>query len=137
VTAVAPGIIARSGDGAVILDLDNDADESTGWTIFYLHLTDVIAPGTQVNVGDILGYSSCAGGFSTATHLHIARRFNGEWLPADCSQCIPGHERPAFVMSGWRTLGIANAEYQGFLENGTTQLQAEQGRNNPINQISW
>ena len=33
VRAVAPGVIARSGDGAVILDLDGDGDESTGWTI--------------------------------------------------------------------------------------------------------
>lgn len=137
ITAVAPGIIARSGDGVVMLDLDNDADESTGWTILYLHLANTIAAGQQVNTGDILGYASCAGGFSTATHLHIARRFNGEWLPADCSQCVPGHERPSFVMSGWETVGIANAEYQGFLQNDETTLQAEQGRNNPINQISW
>ena len=37
-TAVAPGIIARTSEGTVILDLDGDGDESTGWTILYLHM---------------------------------------------------------------------------------------------------
>ena len=33
VTAVASGVIARSGEGYVVLDLDGDGDEHTGWTI--------------------------------------------------------------------------------------------------------
>lgn len=37
-TAVASGVIARSGDGVVILDLDGDGDETTGWTILYSHM---------------------------------------------------------------------------------------------------
>jgi murein DD-endopeptidase MepM/ murein hydrolase activator NlpD len=137
VRAVAPGIIARSGDGAVVLDLDGDGDEATGWTILYLHLDQLVAANTRVVTGDKIGRAACAGGYSTATHLHIARRFNGEWLPADCQQCLPGHERPPFVMSGWQIVGIANQEYQGYLQSGTTTLQAEQGRTNPLNRISW
>ena len=39
-TAAAPGVIARSSDGYVILDLDGDGDEHTGWTLVYLHLDD-------------------------------------------------------------------------------------------------
>jgi len=30
VTAAAPGVIARSGEGYVVLDLDGDGDEHTG-----------------------------------------------------------------------------------------------------------
>jgi LasA protease len=137
VRAVAPGLIARSGDGTVILDLDGDGDETTGWTILYLHLDNLIPPNVRVNAGDVVGQAACAGGFSSATHMHIARRFNGEWLPADCQQCLPGHERPPFVMSGWQVIGIPNQEYQGYMQQGSTYLTAEQGRTSPVNYVSW
>src|SRR5215207_564189 len=82
-TAVAPGLIARTDTGTAILDLDGDGDESTGWTILYLHMAaqDRVAQGTHVQVGDRIGRPSCEGGVSNATHLHIARRYNGEWIP--------------------------------------------------------
>jgi len=138
-TAVAPGVIARSREGSVILDLDMDGDESTGWTILYLHMaTDGRAPeGATVSPGDLIGKPSCEGGFSNATHIHIARRYNGEWIPVFCDLCQPGFETPPFVMSGWTFYGLTNQEYQGYMTNGSDQRTAEQGRLTSINQVSW
>jgi len=138
-TAIAPGIIARSGDGGVVLDLDGDGDESTGWSILYLHLAadGLIQTGQQVVVGDNIGRPSCTGGFSNATHLHIARRYNGEWLPSDCQNCLPNLQIPPFTMSGWRVIGITGQQYQGYLQAADgTQVIAEQGRTNPLNRIA-
>ena len=133
--AVADGAIARSGDGVVILDIDGDGSERTGWTILYLHLdaSSAIESGTKVSAGDLLGYPACEGGFSTATHLHIARRYNGEWIPADCLTC--SDDRYDFIMSGWQTVGFAGQEYQGLLQRGTETRTAEQAANDPINQV--
>lgn len=138
ITAIAPGIIARAGDGAVVLDLDGDGDEATGWTIMYLHLSDTgrVQAGIRVNTGDRLGRPSCAGGITTATHIHIGRRFNGEWLPADCQACLPQYQVPIFTLGNWQAVGIAGQYYQGFMRNGELQIQAEQGRETTINIIS-
>ena len=134
--AVADGIIARSSDGVVILDTDGDGHERTGWTILYLHLnaSSAIKSGGRVSVGDLLGYPACEGGFSTATHLHIARRYNGEWVPADCQTC--SDDRYDFTMSGWLSIGFAGQEYQGLLQRGAETRTAEQAANNPINQVT-
>lgn len=138
-TAVAPGVIARSGDGVVILDLDGDGDEATGWTILYLHLAadGRIAQGTRVETGDRIGRPSCEGGFSTATHMHIARRYNGEWLPADCHVCRSDAQVQPFTMSGWVVVGLRNQEYQGYMQRAGERRTAEQGRTNPVNRVSW
>ena len=137
--ALTSGLIVRSDNGAVVLDLDGDGDESTGWTILYLHLAESgrVQVGTQVSTGDEIGRASCEGGFSTATHLHIARRYNGEWIPVDCQNCGNSDFRPPFIMSSWRVISIQNQEYQGFLENNGERRTAEQGRLTPINRISW
>ncbi len=84
VTAVADGQIVRTDKGIVVLDLDKDGDERTGWVIFYLHIgnNDKTRPGTLVTQGDPIGHPSCEGGSSTGTHVHIARKFNGEWMNA-------------------------------------------------------
>jgi len=138
VTAVSTGIISRVSDGTVVLDLDNDINERTGWSILYLHLSidSSISVGQLVNVGDTIGNASCYGGFSTATHLHIARRYNGEWIPTDCNSCdrnIP------FTMSDWQAVGLVGQEYQGYMINqvNNRRVVAEQGRNTKINEISW
>jgi len=138
-TAVAQGIIARSSEGSVILDLDMDKDESTGWTILYLHMaTDGrVAEGAVVQPGDVIGRPSCEGGFSTASHLHLARRYNGEWIPVQCDQCPTGYETPSFVLGGWTIYGLTNQEYQGYMTKGREQRSAEQGRLTPINWVSW
>lgn len=95
VTAVAPGVIVRSEPGIVVLDLDGDGDDRTGWVIFHLHVSSDgrVPVGTAVDTGGKLGHPSCEGGTSTGTHVHIARKYNGEWILA---------EGPlAFNMEGW------------------------------------
>lgn len=141
VTAVAPGIIARSGRGYVVLDLDFDGNEHTGWTVVYLHIDSrgVIAPGTRVTTGDKLGFPSCEGGVSTGTHLHISRRYNGEWIPAQCNECSKDVRVPAFTFGSWTVWGLAGDEYQGGMKHvsGTVADRVAQvGRNNPNNQVS-
>ena len=95
VVAAVDGLIARADNGAVVQDLDGDGYEQTGWTILYMH----VAPEGRVQVGQIvkagerIGHPSCEGGVATATHLHLARRYNGEWIPA--SGALP------FVLDGW------------------------------------
>ena len=137
--AVAAGVIARSDKGVVVLDLDGDGDESTGWTVMYLHLAanGRVARGTRVNAGDMIGRPSCEGGFSTATHLHIARLYNGEWIAADCQVCSVYDTRPAFTMSGWSVIGLKNQEYQGYLDRNGERRIAEQGRLLIENRVSW
>lgn len=139
VNAVAPGIIARSGNGVVVLDLDGDGDETTGWTVIYLHIAEEgrVGQGATVNAGDRIGHAACEGGFSTATHIHITRRYNGEWLPIDCRRCRDGVNISPFIMGGWQFGSTNNQEYQGYMQMGQELRQAEQGRNNPINRISW
>ena len=41
VRAVAPGLVLRSGDGVVILDMDMDGNDGTGWVILYMHIENV------------------------------------------------------------------------------------------------
>jgi murein DD-endopeptidase MepM/ murein hydrolase activator NlpD len=95
-TAVAAGVIARTDTGIVELDLDGDGDPRTGWVVLYLHIAtrDKVALGTQVQAGDPLGHPSCEGGTSTGTHIHIARKFNGEWILAEGLL--------AFNLDGWQ-----------------------------------
>ena len=98
VTAIAPGMVVRSEVGEVVIDLDGDGDERTGWNIFYLHLgSDGRAQlGTQLNQGNPVGHPSCEGGTSTGTHVHLARKYNGEWITAEGMQGVL-----AFNMEGW------------------------------------
>lgn len=141
ITAVASGVIARASRGVLVLDMDGDGNESTGWTILYLHLAvdPSIVLGQSVQTGDVLGYASCRGGFTTATHLHIARRYNGEWIPADCVNCPESYWVSPFVMSNWKVIGLENQQYQGYMVNisNNQQVIAEQGRKTKINEISW
>jgi len=93
--AVAPGVVVRSKYGVVILDLDGDGKEQTGWNVLYLHIADEgrVPVGAHLNTGDRVGHPSCEGGKATGTHVHIARKYNGEWIAADGP--VP------FVMDGW------------------------------------
>jgi len=97
--AVANGVVVRSNDNSVVLDLDGDGFEGTGWVIFYFHVADRerIAAGTVVKTGDPIGHPSCEGGLATGTHVHIGRKFNGEWIPAD--GIVPGVV--PFNLGGW------------------------------------
>jgi LasA protease len=81
-TAVAPGIIARAANNLVALDLDGDGNEGTGWVVIYMHIAreGMIAAGTRVSQDAPLGHPSCEGGAATGKHVHLARKYNGEWL---------------------------------------------------------
>ena len=117
VTAVAAGKIIRSDFGSVVLDLDGDGRETTGWDILYLHVADAgrVAAGAFVEAGDLIGHPSCEGGVATGTHVHVARKYNGEWVPADGP--IP------FDLSGWVAHG-GPQEYQGTLTRGSQSVTA-------------
>ena len=96
VVAVADGVVTRSELATVVLDLDGDGDERTGWVVFYFHLDSDgrVGQGVRVSRGDHLGHPSCEGGRATGSHVHIARRYNGEWIPAGGPL--------AFSLSNWR-----------------------------------
>lgn len=116
VTASASGLVVRSGRGAVVLDLDGDGREQTGWVLVYLHVsTDKHPVGTWVDQDDKLGRPSCEGGISTGTHVHIARKYNGEWIPADGP--LP------FNLGGW-VAKAGEAAYKGTLSRGGETLTA-------------
>lgn len=97
-TAAASGLVLRSENGEVVIDLDGDGFEQSGWTLLYLHIyaQDRVAAGTTIQRGQRIGHPSCEGGIAEATHLHFARRYNGEWIPAGSG---PAH----MVLSGWTT----------------------------------
>ncbi len=104
VVAVADGLIVRSEHGAVVLDLDKDGSEQTGWAVLYMHVEgrQRTSEGTYLRQGDPIGHPSCEGGPADGTHVHIARKYNGEWIAADGP--LP------FTMSGW----TAQAVYRPF-----------------------
>jgi murein DD-endopeptidase MepM/ murein hydrolase activator NlpD len=115
--AAASGLVVRSENGMVSLDLDGDGREQTGWVLIYLHVAEKgrIPPGTWVERGDLIGHPSCEGGFSTGTHLHLARKYNGEWIVADGP--LP------FVISGW-TVHAGEEAYEGTMSRGNQSIPA-------------
>jgi LasA protease len=117
VLAVADGLVLRSEFGAVVQDLSGDGIEQTGWAILYMHIQSDgrVEPGTYLRAGDPIGHPSCEGGRANGTHLHIARKYNGEWIAAGGS--LP------FVLSGW-TAHNGLQPYEGSLTRGKRTVQA-------------
>ena len=117
VLAMAPGKVVRSEKGVVIIDLDGDGSEQTGWVILYLHIATKgrIPLGTWVETGDLIGHPSCEGGISTGTHVHIARKYNGEWIAA--AGPLP------FNLDGWVAIAGTKA-YEGTLVRNGEIVQA-------------
>lgn len=115
--ASAPGLVVRSGDGVIVLDLDGDGYEETGWNLLYLHVAtkDRIKLGTWVETDDRIGHASCEGGVSTGTHMHFARKYNGEWVLADGP--LP------FILSGY-IVHNGKAPYEGILTKGDETITA-------------
>ncbi len=119
IVAAADGVIVRSGLGLVLQDLDGDGLEQTGWSLMYLHIDDPdrVEAGTVVKAGDFIGHPSCLGGRATGTHVHIARKYNGEWIAADGP--IP------FVLDGW-TAHNGERPYLGSLTRGDAVVTAHE-----------
>lgn len=117
VLASASGVIARKSLGVIVLDLDGDGDENTGWSLVYLHLneTDHLEVGDSVDVTDKIGIPSCLGGRTTGIHIHLSRKFNGEWMLADGP--VP------FNLGGWVALQ-GEYPYDGFLIRGDETVTA-------------
>ena len=117
VTAMAPGFVTRSAYNVLVIDLDGDDFEGTGWSVLYLHLADQerTPSGTWVDLDDNLGHPSCERGHNTGTHVHIARKYNGEWLPIEGS--VP------FVLSGWE-VQAGEKNYQGEMHKGEQVVRA-------------
>lgn len=111
VTASAPGRVARSARGVVALDLDGDGDEGTGWVLIYMHIAekDRVEAGLDIELDDRIGHPSCEGGQSSGTHVHLARKFNGEWMGV-------GEPMP-FTLSGWHVVA-GERRYEGYLQKG-------------------
>src|SRR3990170_3406364 len=95
VTASATGLVVRSANGVVVIDLDGDGYEQTGWALLYLHIRSEgrIPLGAWVEQGQMIGHPSCEGGVATGTHVHFARKYNGEWV-------LAGGPMP-FNLDGW------------------------------------
>jgi murein DD-endopeptidase MepM/ murein hydrolase activator NlpD len=114
VVASAPGLVVRAEHGAIMVDLDGDGSEQTGWDILYMHISERrVYVGDWVETGDILGHPSCEGGIATGTHMHIARKYNGEWISADGP--LP------FVLSGW-TAHAGELPYEGTMTRGDATI---------------
>jgi murein DD-endopeptidase MepM/ murein hydrolase activator NlpD len=111
VLAPAPGKVVRVSEGVVILDLDGDGHEQTGWAMLFLHIATEgkVKLGAELKTGDKIGHPSCEGGVSTGTHVHIARKYNGEWV-------LAGGNIP-FNLGGWIAAN-GEAPYKGTLTKG-------------------
>jgi LasA protease len=111
VTAAAAGTVVYSHDGLLELDAGG------GWTLVYLHLEtrDRAPVGAVVARGERLGHPSCEGGRATGSHVHLSRRYNGEWLAADGFA--------PFVMSGW-VAAAGTGSYLGTLTRGEQVIEA-------------
>ncbi len=118
VTAAAPGHVLVSREGEVLQELDDDGFLGTGWVLLYMHLATEgrVAAGTSVDTGDRLGHPSCEGGVSNASHLHIARRYNGVWVPAH-------HPEWPMILTGWHP-GSDVSAYDGTLTRGAEERVA-------------
>lgn len=117
VAAPAAGYVTRSERALIVLDLDGDGDERTGWVLMFFHMDNVdrIEANVAVQQGDLLGHPSCEGGQATGTHFHVARRYNGEWIPAAGPL--------AFRLDRW----VAHAgeqAYEGTLRRGSKVVPA-------------
>ncbi len=120
-TAAAPGRIVRVGNGVVVLDLDNDGYEQTGWVLVYMHVAnaDRVEKGAFLETDDRIGHPSCEGGSASGVHVHIARKYNGEWvladggIPFEMSGYVAAADQPFcdYAWWGWCRGTLSNGEH--------------------------
>ncbi len=129
--AVAGGVVTTVRPGSLWLDLDGDGLRQTGPDVFYLHLSiaAAITEGVRVAAGDVLGYPSCEGGVSSATHLHLARAWDGEWLPAVGPDPL--------TLGGWH-VASSTQRYEGSLQHADgRRREACECRVVGYNDVTW
>lgn len=112
VLASAGGTVIRSENGIVLLALEDENQQRTGWELLYMHVAekDRVAVGTRVKTDDPLGHPSCEGGDATGTHVHLARKYRGEWIGVN--DAFP------FVLSGWKALPGEKPFVSTLVKNG-------------------
>ena len=101
------------------LDLDGDGHLQTGWVLLYLHVValDNLTTGQPVSAGAPLGYASCEGGLASSSHLHFARRYNGEWMAA--AGPLP------LLLSRWQVKAGLGQYEGGMVRNGVLKTACE------------
>lgn len=116
--AAAPGHIVQAEKGRVMENLSGATFQGSGWSLMYMHMAsdERVEIGADVKMGDHIGHPSCEGGAAETSHLHFARLYNGQWIPAADSR-IP------MVLSGFLFKGSAQ-EYDGTMTRGDTSYEA-------------
>jgi len=79
--------------------------------LIYQHIAEKerVAANTFLGQDERVGHPSCEGGQASGTHVHFARKFNGEWI---------GVEEPLpMILSGWRAY-TGTGRYEGTLQKG-------------------
>lgn len=117
VTAAADGLVIYADNGLVVVDLDMDGDARTGWIHLYLHVAERerVETGVRLKQGDIVGHASCEGGVSSGTHLHFARRYNGQWIPISAEYPL--------ILSGFEAFSTGEV-YDGYLVKDDQVVEA-------------
>lgn len=117
VAAPTDGVVVRSEDARVLLDLDGDGDEQTGWVLFFFHIAaqNRVAQESVLEQGGLIGHPSCEEGRATGTHFHFARKYNGEWIPA--AGTLP------IILDGW-VVEYGKEAYQGTMRKGSVSVSA-------------
>ncbi len=125
--AAAPGRVVAAEHGRVIVALDDEDYPSKGWALLYMHIATNgrASVGTRLNAGDHVGHPSCEGGYSNASHLHLARMYNGQWID---TTTVP------FVLSGWKIVP-SEQEYDGNMVRGSESREAVDARNEYKNAV--
>ena len=75
VNAAGPGLVVRSEDGAVVVDMDGDGNEQTGWNIIYLLLRMARSDG-RVETG--VRWASFLRGRYFHRHTAVSWGYNGD-----------------------------------------------------------
>ncbi len=116
VVAAAAGKVIRSDRGRVAQTLNGGNFQGKGWALLYLHLArdGRVGQGVTLNAGDRVGRPSCEGGNADASHLHLARLYNGQWIESNVAP---------FALAGWIVKADAQ-EYEGTLTRGVESREA-------------
>ncbi len=117
--AVAPGRVVQAEKGRVMINLDGNDFVGSGWTLMYMHMASQgrVEIGATLKMGDHVGHPSCEGGAAETSHLHFARLYNGQWIPA-ADPKIP------MVLSDWVFQGDPQ-QYNGKMVRGAESHEAD------------